>query len=76
VKILKSKCEKIWLFDVEIDDISIKAGLACFLSQCSAFALFPFQGKEIEACLPLSAINSGVPLRITNARLFLQQGKS
>jgi hypothetical protein len=72
VKILKSSCEKIWLFDVEVDDISIKAGLACFLSQCPPFALFPYRKKEIEACLPLRAINSGVPLRIANARLFLQ----
>lgn len=75
MKILKSKCKKIWLFDVEIDDISIKAGLACFLSQCPAFASFEYKKEEIEACLPLKAINSGVPLRIANARLFLQQGK-
>jgi len=72
VKILKSTCEKVWLFDVEVDELSIKAGLACFLSQCPAFAKFLCKGKEIEACLPLKAINSGVPLRIVNARLFLQ----
>jgi len=72
VKVLKSRCEKIWLFDAEVDDISIRAGLACFLSQCPAFATFAYKGKEIEACLPLKAINSGVPLRIANARLFLQ----
>lgn len=72
MKVLKSSCEKIWLFDAEVDDISIKAGLACFLSQCPAFAAFVYKDKKIEACLPLKAINSGVPLRIANARLFLQ----
>lgn len=72
MKILKSHCEKVWLFDVEVDDISIKAGLACFLSQCPAFVSFAYKDNKIEACLPLRAINSGVPLRITNARLFLQ----
>jgi len=72
VKVLKSSCGKVWLFDAEVDDISIKAGLACFLSQCPAFATFAYKNKEIEACLPLKAINSGVPLRIANARLFLQ----
>ena len=72
MKVLKSKCEKIWLFDAEVDDISIRAGLACFLSQCPAFALFSYKDKEIEVCLPLKAINSGVPVRIANVRLFLQ----
>jgi len=72
MKVLKSKCEKIWLFDAEVDDISIKAGLACCLSQCPAFVLFSYKGKELEACLPLKAINSGVPVRIANVRLFLQ----
>jgi hypothetical protein len=72
VKILKSSCEKVWLFDAEVDDISVRAGLACFLSQCSSSVSFVYKGKKIEACLPLRAINSGVPLRITNARLFLQ----
>jgi len=72
VKVLKSNCERVWLFDVETDDISIKAGLACFLSQCPAFVVFNHKDKAIEACLPLRAINSGVPLRIANARLFLQ----
>jgi len=72
VKLLKSKCEKVWLFDAKVDDVSIGAGLACFLSQAPAFAVFAYKGNEIKACLPLRAINSGVPLRITNARLFLQ----
>jgi hypothetical protein len=72
VKLLKSNCGKVWLFDVEVDEISIRAGLACFLTECPSFALFSYKGKDIEACLPLKAINSGVPLRISNARLFLQ----
>lgn len=72
MKLLKSDCGKVWLFDVEVDDISIRVGLACFLSQAPAFAAFSYKGKQIEACLPLKAINSGVPLRIANARLFLQ----
>lgn len=72
MKVLTSGCGKVWLFDVEIDDVSIKAGLACFLSQSPPFASFSYKGKEIEACLPLKAMNNGVPVRIANARLFLQ----
>lgn len=72
MKLLKSDCGRAWLFDAEVDDISIRAGLACFLSQAPAFAIFSYRDGQIEACLPLKAINSGVPLRIANARLFLQ----
>lgn len=72
MKILTSTCGKIWLFDVNLDDTSIKAGLACFLSQCPSSASFLLKGSEINAYLPLKAINSGVPVRIANARLFLQ----
>ena len=72
MKLLKSKCQKIWLFDAAVDDTSIRAGLACFLTECPAFASFEYKGKTVEAALPLKAINSGVPVRIRGARLFLQ----
>ena len=72
MKLLKSKCEKIWLFDASKDDLFIKAGLACFLVNCPSSAVFVFNGEEIEASLPFKAIANGMPVRILNARLPLQ----
>lgn len=72
MKTLTSVCQKVWLFDVSIEEASIKAGLACFLPQASSWTSFEHGSKKIEASLPLKAVNSGVPVRITNARLFLR----
>lgn len=72
MKTLKSCCGNIWLFDVEIDDISIRAGLACFLTSCPATAQFVLNGSNVKVGLPLQAIDNVVPMRVANARLFLQ----
>jgi hypothetical protein len=61
----------VWLFDVQKDDLWIKAGLACFLAGCPSSVVLQFKGKDIEASLPFKAINNGMPVRILNARLSL-----
>lgn len=71
MRLIKSKCEKVWLFDVSKDDIFIRAGLACFLSNCASSATFVFSDGEVEASLPFKAIGSSMPIRILNARLPL-----
>jgi len=48
VKTLKSRCEKIWLFDAEVDDISIKAGLACFLLNAQRSQLLLIKTKKLK----------------------------
>jgi hypothetical protein len=72
MKLAKSKCEKIWLFDVSKDDLFVKAGLACFLSNCPSSIVISFGKEEIEVGVPFKAIGNGVPMRILNARLPLQ----
>lgn len=72
MKLLKSACEKVWLFDVSKDDLFIKAGLACFLVNAPSSAEFVFNGETIEASMPFKAIGNGTPVRILNARLPLQ----
>jgi hypothetical protein len=71
MKLIKSKCEKVWLFDVKKDDLWVKAGLACFLTGCSSSVFLSFKDQEIEVSVPFKAINSGMPVRILNARLSL-----
>lgn len=71
MKLIKSKCEKVWLFDAQKDDLFIRAGLACFLSQCPSYVTFNIEGEEIDIFVPFKAINSGIPMRITNARLSM-----
>lgn len=72
MKLVKSKCEKVWLFDTSKDDLFVKAGLACFLSDCPSSIVLNFDKEEIEVSLPFKAIGNGVPMRILNARLPLQ----
>jgi hypothetical protein len=72
MKLVKSECEKVWLFDVTKDDLSVKAGLACFLADCPSSVVLDFGKEKIETFLPFKAISSAVPMRILNARLPLQ----
>lgn len=72
MKLVKSKCEKIWLFDASKDDLFVKAGLACFLSNCPSSIVIDFGKEEIEVGVPFKAIGNGAPMRILNARLPLQ----
>ena len=71
MKLIKSTCEKVWLFDVQRDNLRIKAGLACFLTGCPSSVFFKFKNEELEVSVPFKAINSGMPIRILNARLSL-----
>jgi hypothetical protein len=71
MKLIKSNCERVWLFDIKKDESSVKAGLACFLAGCPSSVSFRFKEEEVEVSVPLRAINNGMPIRILNARLFL-----
>jgi len=71
MKLIKSKCERVWLFDIKKEDSSVKAGLACFLAGCPSSVSFRFKEEEVEVSVPFRAINNGMPIRILNARLFL-----
>lgn len=72
MKLIKSECERVWLFDVKKDDLFIKAGLACFLANCPSSIVLEFNKETLEVSLPFKAIGNGVPMRILNARLPLQ----
>ena len=70
-KFLKSICEKAWLFDVEIREDEIRAGLACYLTDCDIDIAFEIGGKKCNASVSSRAVASHVPIRILNARLPL-----
>lgn len=71
MKLLKSQCEKIWLFDVTRKDGELLAGLACFLPGCEDDARVEIKGKIYSITLPHKAIESVVPVKVSNARLSL-----
>jgi hypothetical protein len=70
-KLIKSNCEKAWLFNVRQDDDSLIAGFACFAHSCPLEVAMKVNGKERKVMLPSRAVNSSVPLRMLNARLSL-----
>ena len=70
-KLIKSNCEKAWLFNVRQDDDSLIAGFACFAHSCQLEVTMEVNGKERKVMLPSRAVNSSVPLRMLNARLSL-----
>lgn len=70
-KFLKSICEKAWLFDVEVREDDIKAGIACYLPDCDIDVVFEIDGKRCKASVSSQAVASHVPIRILNARLPL-----
>jgi len=72
MKVVKSKCANVWLFDVERGDLFIKAGLACFMRGCDSTATLTMENEEITVSLPFKAIGSVIPTRVVNARLPLQ----
>ena len=72
MKLVKSKCGKVWLFDASKDDLFVKAGLGCFLANCPSSIMLNFGKEEIEVSVPFKVIGSGVPMRIVNVRLPLQ----
>lgn len=72
MKLLTSECGKAWLFDVSIDDFALRAGLACFLPDCSPIVAFKIKEQKTQVIPPIKAIGSAVPLRVLNARLALR----
>jgi hypothetical protein len=71
MKLLKSTCEKIWLFDCQIKEDRIEAGLACFLPHSPSHGIFVTKGKEYKAQLSSRAVDKPSAVRIINARLPL-----
>jgi len=76
MKLLKSSCEKAWLFDAQVQNGFVVAGLACFLSDCDAIIELVHKGRIIKALVPLKAVDSVVPVRVANARLAMQEEES
>lgn len=71
MKLLKSKCEKAWLFDVAKYKEEITAGLACFLPGCVDHVEVEITGETFRVAVPHRAIGSPVPVKVRNARLSL-----
>jgi hypothetical protein len=71
MKLLKSTCEKAWLFDCIIEDDCIKAGLACFVPLASSPVVFVNGEKHYSVSLPSKAVDQPGAIRIANARLPL-----
>lgn len=73
-QLIKSECERAWLFDVKKEGDLLNVGFACFLAQCPQ-QIFVSMGKEkIALLVPQKAANSPVPMRIINARLSMLSG--
>lgn len=68
-KLLKSCCEKTWLFNVKQEDDILIAGFACFAHSCPLEVEMEINGQRRMIMLPSRAVNSSVPLRMLNARL-------
>ena len=71
MKVVKSVCEKAWLFDVREDDDFLLAGLACFVPGCESEVEVNLKNGRRAMMTPVKAINSLLPMRIVNARLSL-----
>jgi hypothetical protein len=71
MKLLKSTCEKIWLFDCRIKEDYIEAGLACFLPHSPSRGTFVVKDKTYVAQLSSKAVDKPGAIRISNARLPL-----
>lgn len=70
-KLMKSICERAWLFNVKQDDDLLTAGFACFVHSCPMEVKMIVNGEERKVMVPARAVNSSVPLRMMNARLSL-----
>jgi hypothetical protein len=71
MKLLKSECEKVWLFDCKFSPGVITAGLACFLPGSPHFATLQTEGGKYTVEVPTRAMERPGAVRITNARLSL-----
>lgn len=71
MRLLKSNCGKAWLFDCQISDGWIEAGLACFLPFTPSTLVFSRKGKSYVASISPRAVEKPGAVRIANARLPL-----
>jgi hypothetical protein len=70
-KMLKSEDEKAWLFDAERENDLIVAGFACFAPYCQSEFSMEIGGLMETVVAPSRAPGSPVPMRMSNARLFV-----
>lgn len=71
MKMLKSDCEKAWLFDCKMRDEWLEAGLACFLPSSPGSVVFSIGSRQCNAAVPSRAVDKLGAVRIVNARLPL-----
>jgi len=71
MKLLKSTCEKVWLFDCQIKEDHVEAGLACFLLGSPSYCTFMMKDKAYQVQLPSRAVDKPGAVSIINARLPL-----
>lgn len=71
MKLLKSTCEKVWLFDCHVKEDYIEAGLACFLPGSPSLAKFVFKDSHHFVQLSGKVVEKPNAVRIMNARLPL-----
>jgi hypothetical protein len=71
MKLLKSNCGKVWLFDCAFEDGMLNVGLACFLPGSPAICEIDAKTKVLAIELPAKAVEKPMPTRIVNARLPL-----
>lgn len=69
IRLLKSSCEKAWLFNVKQEEDLLNVGFACFLADCPYQLHFSVAGRDLLVLAPQKAAASPVPTRIINARL-------
>ena len=70
-RFLGSTCGRAWLFDVDVEEKRIKAGLACVLPGSGITVDFEANGGVLPAAIPREAAHSPCATKIMNARLTL-----
>lgn len=71
MKLIKSKCEKAWLFDCRIENEYLLCGLSCFLGECQETILVFIGNQWCRVEVPHGCVGLPMPSRILNARLAL-----
>lgn len=71
MKLVKSKCEKAWFFNVRKKRDELSAGLACFLPGCNDKVIVEMNNMSFEVSVPSEGVESRIPIKIANARLSL-----
>lgn len=71
MKLLTSTCGRAWFFNASLSKGTLKVGLACFLPGCQSVLQVENRGKIWRVEVPKRAINSVVPVKVSNARLSM-----